>query len=676
MKKGIIFIAFAVLWTLNLKAQTIGATTAATPSESDQTFIFKTQNGSSLKITRKTTIGEILALKANIRDTSIIPSSGSAWRNGNFYRLTGTSYLYFFGMNGNRLDFQAPLSFKTINGNTITGSGDIAISGGSGGITQSALNDTATSIRNNINYVASNVAANYATKSEIGKGSAVYYYVNKRTDVDAATQDAQAVRASTVATYRNIFLARNAAIMDIRNNVVAAAVVYVYSGNEVRVAEDTCTKYSNIDYRVPVSDSSVMFYGNYKSDTTATRTTNLAFRNLSYIFENNTKIWNFCASRSIIAREGISYTTKNLYEGSIMSNFSFTNLNYESFYGQTEGKESQELAANSSYTKNVKFAFNDFITRRGHNTYSISCQDPIFEVNGKYFSRVNENYFNSYDTAYSNMYLNINDYRIGETFTQDQSFYMLDGWSGLYLASATNKNLMLKFNTLKIDDNTQLISLGSGSNSITKSNINIDIQSFKQRYMRETHTDAYSNYSSTIALYGNTRIGNKVNITAKTWDAEQAILLSRNNVMDSMQINIAIQNATFDSRNSTTLTTMSPFVLNNGRSNNFVVKVTGKYTCNGYASMFRIDGGKGTYIIDGDFTTIDDKPIVVVGSGFTGKIILNGRLVVGQNVTSPTANVVSGTGTVLVNNVTSNTAVGASITQVGGTISVNSAFKF
>lgn len=189
--KKIVFLLIFAFAAFTLEAQTIGATTASTPSESDQIFNFKTQSGSALKLTRKTTLGEILALKMNVRDTSFVPSGGSTWRNGNFYRLTGTGYVYFYGMNGVRLDFgdttqtgavtsvagrtgvvvltksdvglgsvdntadankpvstatqtalnakQATLvsatNIKTINGNSILGSGDLTISGGGSSIT-------------------------------------------------------------------------------------------------------------------------------------------------------------------------------------------------------------------------------------------------------------------------------------------------------------------------------------------------------------------------------------------------------------------------------------------------------------------------------------------------------------------------------------------------------------
>jgi hypothetical protein len=43
--------------------------------------------------------------KPSVRDTNYIPSSGNAWRNGHFYKLSGTPFVYFFDKNGVRMDF-------------------------------------------------------------------------------------------------------------------------------------------------------------------------------------------------------------------------------------------------------------------------------------------------------------------------------------------------------------------------------------------------------------------------------------------------------------------------------------------------------------------------------------------------------------------------------------------
>jgi hypothetical protein len=532
----------------------------------------------------------------------------------------------------------------------------------------------------NINDVnlktAAETARATAAEKNIGKASVNYYYVNKRTDITATQQDAAAVKGNTYLTFRNVYLARNSAITDLRNGTITSAVIYVYYGNKVKIAEDTCTK-TDIDYRIPVGANANKYYANYDSDTTSTRTSNLAFANLFYIFEDNTKIDNYTSSTSRLCSDNV---------GSVngITNFGFQNLDYESYYGQAydggEAKVSDEVEINNK-SQNVILRFKNFICRRAVS-FLKGDGNPIFEVSGKCWTKTNQpSLTNVLDSIYAIKTFTVNDYRIGGDFNADTTFSVNDGWAGSRYYNFKNATVNYNVNSVKYaDGSTNFIGVYALYGSMIQNSVlNFNIKSFEQRYQRVFNhlNNVGQTANNSILGFGGDQTKNKyaVNFNFGYIKSEQPFIKqfwggSTDSVTYSINANIANFDCTYGG--ATTLSTYS--VVNLSMINlASTMTITGNYTCKGYASMFNISAGTGTIILNGTFKTLDDKPVIIVSSAFTGKLIVNGQLIVGRDITNPTSASISGSGTAIIQSVISNKA--ATTTTIGNAISVNTVFK-
>jgi hypothetical protein len=517
--------------------------------------------------------------------------------------------------------------------------------------------------------------ATKANASDVGKASANYYYVNKRTDVTTAVQDAAAMRGNMVLAFRNIYMARNQAVTDIRNGVVTSAVVYVFYGNTVSVGEDTITV-TAVDYKIPVGINGYKFYANYDSDSTSMRTSNLGFKNLFYIFENNCKVSDYCSSQSRLADDAINSNVG-------MSNFGFQNLNYESFYGQnydgSENKKSGVLTINAK-SKNVVLKFNDFICRRAVTPLG-GGGDPLFEVLGKYWTKTLQCEYNTDDTAYAIRNVNLNDYRVGGDFTNDTTFSVNDNWGGYRIYAMKNATYNYKINSVKYADaSTNFIGVYAlYGRMILNSTLNFKINHFEQRYQRAFNhlNNSGMALNSSILGFGGVQNVNKYNVNFDFGYIKSEMPFIKQfwgGTTDSVNYSINVDNSEFDCTYGGSTMLSTNYVINLSMINlTSVMRIKGNYACKGYAGLINVTGGSGTIIFDGVFKTLDDKPVITVTSGFTGKLIVNGQLIVGRDVATPTAASIAGTGIAIIQSAISNKA--ATATTLGNAIAVNTAFK-
>ena len=523
----------------------------------------------------------------------------------------------------------------------------------------------------------------YATKNDIGRGAANIYYVSRlwtgeRGGASWTNQANAAKLGSNSFPFCDIWQARDSAITHLRSGKIPTAIITVLDGL-YSFAEDTAVT-RVVDYRIPVIASNaankITYYANWDSDTTAKRTSNLAFKNLFWIFEKNTYIKNWTASRSILFGQ---CGTLNV------DNFGCQGLNYESFFGQNDGDgrgqngKNLESAEIYLYSNNVRLSFADYVSRRGHNSIMNSFgPNSSFEVTGKFYRPTgNIGYLpDMNDTSYIVANFKVFDYRIGQFWTNDSTFYVDDIWNTTYLYSAYNKTLNFNVDNMYMEDGSEIMTVGHFSNNpasgLWNTHLNYIFNNIKQRQPKGTMT---SNIGL-IGLSGTTRPNSSLTFKANTIEAQEGLVAGGFGPMDSFRLLINVGDAKFDSKNVNRVKDKSPFSLGKGRSDYFV-KVTGKYSCIGYPSLINIPDGEGTYIFDGDFSTLDDKPVITVGAGFTGKIILNGKFINGKNVATPTTNCISGTNAnIVIQAALSNTPVASTITTLGNTLSVNAAFKY
>ncbi len=528
-------------------------------------------------------------------------------------------------------------------------------------------------------YQAPSDLSSYALKSEIGKDANTYFFVDKswtgtRGGTSWTAQASVAKRASRTYMFADIWQARDSAIAALRRGEIASAVVYVLSGNSFSFAEDTSTVFSNVDYKIPTdSKRAVQFWGSTNSDTTSTITSNLAYRNLIYIFEKNTSLYNYTASKSIISRDNILYSTSAVYTGGECDNHQILgDLHYESWYGQNSttnalNRQSEEINIGST-TKGFKFEVLDFISRRGYAATSILGISPQINIKNQWFSKTRNNYFSSNNTDFANVYFDVKDYRVGGAYT-DASFNVADYWGGFFLGG-TNKNFYMNFENIMQDCGEAVFCAGYGYGGVVAP-INatwyLNIKNLKYNGTSTYNVGAPTGFLNCAA------ISRSFNVIANISNLETALpLMQLDGAVDSSNITFNCQNGFAN----TTYSAMSSSGVFNigGTGSKSVIKITGTYRAKGFASIFNITSGSGTIILDGDFRTLDDKPIVNVTSGFTGKLIVNGKFIVGSQITSPSSASISGNGSVIVQSAISNKAATATVT--GNAISVNTAFKF
>ena len=534
---------------------------------------------------------------------------------------------------------------------------------------------------------ATNAAVNssFALKSEIGQGSKNTYYVSRkwtgaRGSANWTTQANAAIVGSSSFPFCDIWQARDSAVTALRAGRLETAIIRVLDGTYT-FAEDTCSR-TDIDYRIPVSDSAVMHYGNYISDSTSTRTSNLAFKNLFWLFEKNTYIKNYTMSKSILFREGFLFVSKaGTYTA--CDNFGCDGLNYESFYGQNAGnlrgqngrdRPSDEVML---WGSNIQLNINDYISRRGHNNIlTNSGVNGNITVTNRFYRCTGVTSFVSGDTFNRSITFRVKDYNVGSKWSNDSTFTVLTQSNSLYLFAIKNKIINTFIDNVNWNATDNFVVVGhfslADASGWRNSKFNMTFGSLLQE---NPYKGTLNTAGAFILLNGSTRYNSGLTLRANNSDM-QAPLVGTNSSFDSFRLNIDIKDAKFNSQNNSSLTSLYPFVFGKGGSD-YVVTLTGKYAATGYAGLIFIPDGAGTYILNGDFSTLDDKPVITVGSGFTGKIILNGKFVNGKNVTSPTTSIISGTNTnIVVQSAIANTAVASTITTSGNTIQVNSAYKY
>ena len=515
----------------------------------------------------------------------------------------------------------------------------------------------------------------YATKNDIGRGAANIYYVSRlwtgeRGGVSWTAQANAAKLGSNSFPFCDIWQARDSAVTHLRSGKIPTAVITVLDGS-YSFAEDTAAT-KVVDYRIPVGVNAVKYYANWDSDTTSKRTSNLAFKNLFWFFGKNTYLKNWTASQSILFGE---YGTVGV------DNFGCEGLDYESLYGQGDGRlhqagknlGSSEIAISTS--PNVRLHFEQYYPRRGHsNILTLAGKNSSFYAKRFYRPTGQMNLVPAWsDTSYIANNFFAGDYRIGERWSGDPLLFVNDIWNTWYLFGAINKIINFTVDNLYMDDGSDLLTVGhfSGTQVMKNCQLNFKFNNIVQQQPRETMTWNIP----LITLSGSTKPNNSLNFLANTVRMQE-ILIGTAGQFDSFKITININNAQFDSKNLPSIKDKSPLSFGKGGSDYFV-KVIGKYSCKNYASLISIPDGAGTYVFEGDFTTDDDKPVITVGAGFTGKIILNGKFINGKNVATPTTNCVSGTNAnIVIQAALSNTPVASTITTLGNTLSVNAAFKY
>jgi hypothetical protein len=523
------------------------------------------------------------------------------------------------------------------------------------------------------------VSTNYALKSDIGKDAATFYFVDRnwtgtRGGASWLTQANKSIRGSRAFPFADIWQARDSAIAARRRNEITSAVIYTLAGNSFSFAEDTSTLFSTVDYKIPIDPTrAVQFWGNANTDSTSTKTSNLAYRDLVYFFEENTSLYNYTASQSILTRDNILFSTGNSYVGGECHNHKITgNLHYESWYGQNStsnplNRTSQEINIGST-TKGFKFELYDYISRRGFGATSIMGISAQLNIKNQWFSKTRNNYFSSNNTNFDNIYFNVKDYRIGGAYT-DASFDVNDYWGGLFLGG-TNKNFYMNFENVMQDCGESVFLAGYGYGGVsapTNSTWFLNIKNLKY------HGTLSNPIGTPSGFFNCATISRPFNVIANIDNIETALpLIELAGIVDSSNIIFdcpnVFANATYSGMSSSGVFNIS----NTGAKT--VIKIKGKYKSKGFGSIINVISGSGTIIIEGDFQTIDDKPIINITNGFTGKLFVNGKLIVGSQIASPTSASIAGTGTVIIQSCVSN--VSATATTIGNLISVNPFFKF
>lgn len=519
-------------------------------------------------------------------------------------------------------------------------------------VNTSAFLDSLTASRNNINYVASNSDAVYAKKSEISVGSGTVYYVDNskwkanggtRTGAIYLAQKASAQRGSVLYPYPTIWEARNAAVKD--SATVTDPVIHVLGGTHI-VGIDTASSSNTFDYAVPLLARSKIYY----PDTIASA---LNYKRLSYRGDEGTSIR--------VLHSGV----RVLAEGGRIDSFFFKNISIKAVSGYAIQMIGSSLDYESPY---------DSLAQEGNYTYFFpgSGQSKISIKSLK----ANVGYIVAYNgvqnTEYGRLRPSVSmDFEniYADSINQNHNLF-------LFAFSTRTKYSYKVNNFIASGSDMGIAQIGwyptSSWARFDSLQVSISVNRFFQRrkVTSASFTQGLFMFSSPNANVVGSRFAFDVN------DVECEMPLFGNSNIGATNMNkdtvyIGIKKGLFAKGTGS----IGIFCGLEAVDSASVIVISGNYEIKDFSGGINLPSGfKGKLILDNCYIKANNNIPLITNNSSTGKVILrNTTLVVGG---AASVNSIQGTGSIIVESARSNTAVAGTITQQGGTVSVNTAFNY